>query len=150
MTKITKLEKHLREMQIHSSPSISDEVAAERERLQEEKESTKQCLAICAKAFEHLRDEVAAQRERLQEEKESTEQCLAICAKALEHIGQLQSNLSEEFSRDITSIPGVLMSSKRATANALQECKDILTNVTVDLEEHMREIKVIVKGWGSC
>ena len=106
MTKITKLEKHLREMQIHSSPSISDEVAAERERLQEEKESTKQCLAICAKA--------------------------------LEHIGQLQSNLSEEFSRDIISIPGVLMSSKRATANAPQECKDILTNVTVNLKELIR------------
>jgi hypothetical protein len=90
MTKITNLEKHLREMPIHS-PSISDEVAAERERLQEEKESTKQCLAICAKA--------------------------------LEHIGQLQSNLSEEFSRDIISIPGVLMSSKRATANALQNVR---------------------------
>jgi hypothetical protein len=77
----------------------------------------------------------------LQEKKESTEQCLAICAIALEHIGQLQSNLSEEFSRDI-SIPGVLMSPKRATANALQECKDILTNVTVDLEQHIREIKL--------
>ena len=74
-------------MQIYSSPSISDEVRAEQERLQEEKDSIKQCLAICAKASEHLRDEVAAQRERLQEEKESTEQCLAICAKALEHIG---------------------------------------------------------------
>jgi hypothetical protein len=142
MTKVTNLEEHLREMQIHSSPSISDEVRAEQERLQEEKDSIKQCLAICAKASEHLRYEVAAQRERLQEEKESTEQCLAICAKALEHIGQLQSNLSEEFSRDIISIPGVLMSSKRATANALQECKDILTNVAVDLEVHIREIKL--------
>ena len=108
--KITNLEKHLLEMQIHSSPSISDEVAAERERLQEEKESTKQCLAICAKA--------------------------------LEHIGQLQSNLSEEFSRDIISILGVLISSKQATANVLQECKDILINVTVDLEEYIREIKL--------
>ena len=125
-------------MQIHSLPSISDDVAAERERFQKEKESIKQCLAICAKASEHLRDEVAAQRERLEEEKESTEQCLAICAKALEHIGQLESDLAEDFSRDVSSIPGVLMSSKRATANALQECKDILTNVTVDFEEHSK------------
>jgi hypothetical protein len=109
MTKITKLEEHLREMQIHS-PSISDEVAAE--------------------------------RERLQEERESTEQCLAICAEDLKHIGQLQSSLSKEFSRDIISIPGGLMSSKQATTNALQEYKDILTNVTVDLEEHIREIKL--------
>ena len=142
MTKITNLEEPLREMQIHSLPSISDEVAAERERLQKEKESINQCLAICAKASEHLRDQVAAQQERLQEEKESTEQCLAICTKALEHIGQLRSNLSEELSRDVISIPGVLMSSKRATANALQDCKDILTNVTVDLKEHIREMKL--------
>ena len=149
MTKITNLQKHLREMQIHSLPSISDDIAAERERLQEEKESIKQCLAICAKASEHLRDEVAAQRERLEEEKESTEQCLAICAKALEHIGQLESDLAEDFSPDVNSIPGVLMLSKRATANALQECKDILTNVTVGFEEHSRKIKVIVKELDS-
>ena len=142
MTKLTNLEEPLREMQIHSSPSISDEVAAEQEQLQKEKESIKQCLAICAKASEHLRNEVAAQQERLQEDKKSTEQCLAICAKALENIGQLQSKLSEEFTRDIISIPRGLMSSKRATANALQECKDILTNVTVDLEEHIREIRL--------
>jgi len=129
MTKKTNLEEHLREMQIRSSRSISDDVAAERERLQEEKESILQGLAICANASENL-------RERLKEEKESTEQCLAVCAKALGYIGQLQSNLSE-FSRNI-SIPGVLISSRRLTANALQECKDILTKVTVDLEEHSK------------
>jgi len=105
---------HLREfenkLQIHSSPSISDEVAAE--------------------------------RERLQEKKESTEQCLAICAKALEHIGQLRSNLSEEFSRDIINIPEVLILSKRVTANALQEYKNIFINVIVNLEEYIRKIKL--------
>jgi hypothetical protein len=146
MTKMSNLEEHLRKMQIHSSPSISDEVTAERERLQAEKESIKLCLAICAKASEHLRDEVAAQQERLEEEKEGTEQCLALCAKVLKHIGQHQSNLSEECSRDIIGIPGLLISSKRVTANALQECKDILTNATVDLEAHIREIKVMVEG----
>jgi hypothetical protein len=41
MTKITNLEEHFREMQIHSSRSSSDDVAAERERLQKEKESIK-------------------------------------------------------------------------------------------------------------
>jgi uncharacterized protein YpmS len=41
------------------------------------------------------------------------------------------------------------MSSKRVTANALQECKDILTNTTVDLEVHIREFKVMVEGWRS-
>jgi hypothetical protein len=141
MTKITNLEKPLREMRIHSSPPISDKAAAEREQLQKEKESIKQCLAICAQASEHLRVEVAAQQERLQE-KENTKHCLAICTKVLEHIGQLQSHFSDEFSRDIIGIPGVLMSSKRATANALQECKDILTKVTDQLEEHIQEIKL--------
>lgn len=155
MTKTTNLEEHLRDMQIHLSPCISDEVTAERERLQEERESTKRCLAICTKAFEHLRelenklqihsspcisDNATTERGRIQEEKESTEQCLATCTKALEHIGQFQSNLSEEFYCDIISIPGGLRSSKRATANALQECEDILTNATVDLEEHIQEI----------
>jgi hypothetical protein len=154
-------------MQIHFSPCISDEVIAERERLQEERESTEQCLAICTKAFEHFRefdnklqihsspcisDEATTERGRIQEEKESTEQCLATCTKALEHIGQFQSNLSEEFYRDIISIPG-LMSSRRATATALQECEDILTNTTVNLEEHIQEINsrlqtLLVQGAG--
>jgi len=77
MTKITNLEKHLWEMQIHSSPSISDKVAAERERLQEEKESTKQCLSIYTKAFEHLQGEVC-----LLVWKDSIEELWSIGAKA--------------------------------------------------------------------
>jgi hypothetical protein len=67
-------------------------------------------------ASEHLREfenKVAAERERLQEEKERTKQCLTICTNTLEYIGQLQFNLSEEFSRDI------LMPSEQVTANAL-------------------------------
>jgi hypothetical protein len=31
---------------------------------------------------------------------------------------------------------------KRVTANALYECKDILINVTVNLEVYIREIKL--------
>jgi hypothetical protein len=128
MTKTTKLEKDLRDIPIHPPPLISDSVSAEQNQLQKEKESIKQCLAICAIASEQI-------RERLQKEKESTEKCLAICIKALEHICQLQSNLSEEFSRDISSTPGVPISSKGATADALQECNDILIKA-------IREIKL--------
>ena len=58
----------------------------------------------------------------------------------MEHIAQLQSSLSEEFPRDIISIPRGPMSSQQATANTLQECKDILTNVTIGLEGHIQEI----------
>ncbi|KAH6670193.1 hypothetical protein B0J14DRAFT_672038 [Halenospora varia] len=87
-----------------------------------------------------LSDEVITEREQLQREKESTEKCLATYTKALAHIGQFQYNLSEEFYRDIISIPRGLMLSKRATANALQECEDALTNATVDLEENIQGI----------
>jgi len=85
-------------------------------------------------------DEATTERGRIKEERESTEQCLATCTKALEHIGQFQSKLSEEFYDGIVNIPGGLMSSKRATANALQRCEDILANATVNLEKHFQEI----------
>jgi hypothetical protein len=130
MTKTTNLEERLQDMQIHLLPCISDEITIEQERLQEERESTKRCLALCTKAFEHLRefedklqihslpyisDKTTTEQGRIQEEKKSTEQCFATCTKALEHIGQFQFNLSEEFYHDIISIPGGLMSSRRAT-----------------------------------
>jgi hypothetical protein len=154
MTKTTNLEEHFRDMQIHVSPCVSDELTAEQEQLQAERESIVHCLAICTQAFEHLRefdnklqihspripDEATTERRRIQEERESTEQCLATCTKSLEHIGQFQSNLSEEFYCGIVSIPGGLMPSKRATVNALQECEDILTNATVNLGKHFQEI----------
>jgi hypothetical protein len=41
-------------MQIHSSPFTLNKVKDERERLQEEKESTKQCLAIYTIALERI------------------------------------------------------------------------------------------------
>lgn len=45
------------------------------------------------------------------------------------------------------------MSSNQATTNTLQECKDILTNVTVELEDYIRKINsrlqtLIVQGEG--
>ncbi|KAG0644998.1 hypothetical protein D0Z07_9214 [Hyphodiscus hymeniophilus] len=150
-----KLEEPLRQVQFSLSPVLSDEIIAEREQLQEERQSTKRCLAICAEASEHLRefeeslqiysspsisDEVTVERELLQEEKESTEQCLATCTNALEHIAQLQSNLSEDFPRDIINISGGLMSAQQATANTLQECKDNLTSITVALKGYIQGI----------
>ncbi|KAF8855875.1 hypothetical protein BDZ45DRAFT_746020 [Acephala macrosclerotiorum] len=54
MTKTTNLEDHLQDVRVHFSPWISDEAAAERGRLQEEKESTEQRLATCIKTLEHI------------------------------------------------------------------------------------------------
>jgi hypothetical protein len=56
MTKTTNLEEHFRDMQIHASPRVSDELTAEQEQLQKERESIVQCLAIYTQASEHLRE----------------------------------------------------------------------------------------------
>ena len=56
----TDLEDHLQEIErkLQDLPlrgdTISDEDAVERERMQKEKDSTKQCLAICAQVFEQV------------------------------------------------------------------------------------------------
>lgn len=54
MTKIANLTERLQEVEIHSSPHLPHEVTAERAQLQEEKESTERCLAICTKALDYI------------------------------------------------------------------------------------------------
>jgi hypothetical protein len=54
MTKIAKLEERVRNVQVYPSLRNLGEATTERERLEEERESTKQCLAICTKVLEHI------------------------------------------------------------------------------------------------
>ena len=86
-----------------------------------------------------ISDNLKSEREQLQEEKETTEQCLTTCTTALEYMHQLQSSLSGD-SRDIVKIPGRLVFSHQLTSSTFQECKDILTNTTIDLEKHVQGI----------
>jgi hypothetical protein len=53
-----------------------------------------------------ISDNLDSRREQLQEEKETTKQCLRTCTTAFEYMRQLQSDLSEDFSRDIVNVPG--------------------------------------------
>jgi hypothetical protein len=114
------LEDHLQEIErkLQNLPlrgdAISDEDAAERERIQKEKESTKQCLVICAQIFE----QVSQVRPNVFED--------ISAAKDAHHV-------------DISTLGG-LIPAKRVTAKVLEEFQDKLTATTSDLEEHLQKI----------
>jgi hypothetical protein len=91
---------------------LSGESIAERERVQEEKASTKQCLTICAQVSEHIN-----QVQPLTFEDISAAQQIVV--------GRLNG----------------LISARRITAGVLNECKERLTSTTTDLERHLREIE---------
>lgn len=94
-----------------------------------------------------ISDEDAAERERVQEEKDSTRQCLTICAQVSEHIDQIRPLAFRDISaaqhthQEIVARLTGLISAKQATANVLKECKDRLTDTTLDLERHLQEIE---------
>src|SRR5271155_5986398 len=114
------LEEHLQEIEtkLQTLPlrgdTISDEDAAERERIQVEKDSTKQCLVICAQVSEQLSQ---------------------LRPNVFEDVS------AAEFSHqvDITALAG-LIPAKRITAKVLQEFQEKLTNTTTGLQEHLRKI----------
>jgi predicted nucleic acid-binding Zn-ribbon protein len=114
----TDLEDHLKEiddkLQALSSKgsSLSSEDIVERERVQEEKDSTKQCLTICAQVSEHI----------------SQVQPLAV------------DDISA-VSRVIVGRVRGLSSARQATASALNECKEKLTSTASDLERHLHEME---------
>jgi ABC-type transporter Mla subunit MlaD len=92
-----------------------------------------------------ISDEDGAERERVQEEKDSTRQCLDICAQVSEHINQVQLNVFKDVSATqdtqqmIVATLGSLVSAERVTANILKQCKEMLTNTTSKLEEHLQK-----------
>jgi hypothetical protein len=115
------LEDHLKEIDaklqafsLHG-PSMSDEDIAERERVQEEKDSTKQCLTICAQVSEHI-DQVQPL--------------------AFEDVSAAQRT----HQVNVTRLRG-LTSAKQVTANVLKECKERLTDTTLGLERHLQEVE---------
>jgi hypothetical protein len=117
----TDLEDHLKEIDAKlqalslKGSSVSDEDIAERERIQEEKDSTKQCLTICAQVSEHI-----GQVQPLAFEDVST---------------------AEHTHQEIVARLRGLTSAKQVTANVLKECKERLTNATSNLERHLQEIE---------
>ena len=114
------LEDHLQEIEkkLQNLPlrgdTISDEDVAERERIQEEKDSTKQCLAICAQ----VSDQVSQLRPNVFED--------VSAAKGSHQV-------------DVSALGG-LIPAKRVTAQVLQEFQEKLTNTTSNLKEHLQKI----------
>jgi hypothetical protein len=116
----TDLEDHLQEIDnrlqtlLLQGTRMSDEDAAEREQILEERDSTKQCLAICAQVSEHL-DQLRPN--------------------AFEDVSAAQGNhqMMVAMLRDLTP-------AKQVTTHSFKECKEILTKTTSKLEEQLRKI----------
>ena len=96
------------------SANTSAEDEAEQQRIQEERESTQQCLLICAQVSRHI-DQVQPN--------------------ASENIS-ITSGADKMF----TTTHGSFVPARRLTGNALEECKKGLTDTTSRLERQLEDI----------
>jgi conjugal transfer/entry exclusion protein len=125
----TDLEDHLQEIEkkLQNLPSrgdtISDEDAAERERMLEEKDSTKQCLAICAQVFEQV-------------------------SQVRPNVFEDISAAKDAHQVDISTLGG-LIPAKRVTAKVLEEFQDRLTSTTSELNENLQKINIRLQRLSS-
>ena len=116
----TDLEDHLQEidrkLQILSlqGAAASNGEANERDRIQEERDSTKQCLYICDWVSEHL-DQIKPN--------------------AFEDISTAAGGY-----REIVSTPGNYIPAKLITTEAFKDCKERLPDTTSQLRKHLQEI----------
>jgi hypothetical protein len=123
------LEDHLQEIErrLQNLPlrgdTISDEDAAERERMQREKDSTKQCLAICAQVFEQV-------------------------SQVRPNVFEDISAANDAHQVDISTFGG-LIPAKRVTAKVLKEFQDKLTSTTSDLNENLQKINIRLQRFPS-
>jgi len=113
------LEDHLQEIEkrldsLPSGDTVSLGDAAERERVQEEKESTKQCLAICAQ----FSQQVNQLRPNVFED-----------VSTADHLVQVDVSSSTEFN-----------SAKQVTDGMLREFQEKLSTTTSKLEDHLKGI----------
>ena len=138
ITKTTSnLGEHLRkidqELQMNSSQdtAVTNPVGKERDRLQEEKDSTEQSLRVCAMVSDHIDQaelnkfediSTSSNGHRTREEREGIQQCLAICAEASEQANKACTNVLEDVSaaqdaqQVVVATLGDLISARRVTA----------------------------------
>jgi conjugal transfer/entry exclusion protein len=125
----TDLEDHLQEIErkLQNLPlrgdTISDEDAAERERMQKEKESTKQCLAICEQVFEQV-------------------------SQVRPNVFEDVSAAQDAHQVDISTLGG-LIPAKRVTDKVLEEFQDKLTSTSSDLNANLQKINIRLQGLSS-
>ena len=119
------LEEHLQEidkkLRNHNiqGPRTTSENAAEQAQIQEERDSTEQCLSICAKVSEHINQ---------------------IQPKAFDNA---QTVL--DTPQAIIAALGADVSAKRVTGTALKECNGRLAHTTAQLQEHLQNINKTLK-----
>jgi hypothetical protein len=103
--------------------TVSDEEMAERERIEIERESTLQCLAICAQVSEKVNQ---------------------VRPNVFEDLSAPRGS----HQVDVTAVAG-LVSAKNVTATALQELQERLTNTTSSLEQHLRDIDHRLRNYST-
>ena len=123
------LEEHLQEIdkKLHSlslhSGAISDEDAAERQQIQEERDSTQQCLGICAQVSTHI-DQVHPNATN------NTSIPLA------------------GYQQPVVTFSG-LLSARETTVDAFKACKERLSTTTTQLEKHLQDINNRLEKFSS-
>jgi hypothetical protein len=120
------LEEHLQKIDTElqtlylQGTGISNEDTTERQRIQEERESTQQCLDICA--------QVLTQIDQLQP--------------------NAFINISAAYQAPVTTLSG-LTSAQLVTSNAFKACKERLTNTTTQLERQLQDINNRLQKFSS-
>jgi len=123
------LEEHLREidhkLQTLSSQgaSISTEYTHERQQIQEERDSTQQCLEICAQVFTHIEQ--------------------------LQPTASENMSIASDTFQGPDTMPGGIHSARIVTTDAFKACKEKLANTTAQLEDHLRDIDNRLRHFNS-
>ena len=85
-------------------------------------------------------------QQAMQNERENIQQCLDICARVSSHIEEVQSTTFKDINvpadGDHTQVrtSGVAASSRLATNDALQHCKDTLITASSQLRRHLEDV----------
>src|SRR5580700_6939019 len=99
---------------------ISDEGTAERQQMQEERDSTQQCLGICAKVLTHI------------------DQLQPI----------VFGNISATYQGPVTTLSG-LTPARIVTVDAFKACRDRFTDTTTQLEKNLQIINNRLQNFSS-
>ena len=112
--RLQQIDNKLRDLSLDTESRMAPEDGAELEQIKAERDSTEQCLRICAQVSEHM-DSV--------------------------QIAAVEGSRSASDARH-TAIErlGNLLSAQRTTSKVLQECKDKLALTTSELRRHLQEM----------
>ena len=119
---LQEIDKKLQSLSLQGG-AISDEDAAERRQMQEERDSTQQCLGICAQVFTHI-DQVHPNAT------DNTSTPLA------------------GYQRPVITFGG-LVSARQTTADTLKAMKEKLSTTTIQLEKHLQDINNRLEKFSS-